>query len=104
MGIGGLFPGAEGVITLGAEEAGDIAEVTGETDGGDGGDEAGEKADKGEVAVEGEVATGDGVLVVGGDAVGLTLGLAAFFGEVTGDVVVVGAPADINGEADGDCA
>lgn len=101
MGSGGLF---EGEPEITGEEAGDTADVTGETDGGDGGDKVGVKADKGEAAVEGETATGDGVLVVGGDAMGLTLGLAAFFGEVTGDVVVVGAPADINGEAEGDCA
>lgn len=97
LGNGGLVVGE--LATALIEGAG--PEATGETDGGDGGDEIGDEN------VVGVTATGDGALLVGGDARGLTVGLLAFFGEVTGDavvVVVVGAPAVTDGAADGDCA
>lgn len=95
-GFGGLFVG-ELEIELAGEEPGVEADDKGETAGGDGGDKVGEEDSLGVGA------TGDGALVVGGDAVGVTVGLA-FVGEVTGDVDVVGAPAAFDGRGDGDCA
>jgi len=98
-GFGGLFVG-ELEIELAGEEPGVEADDKGETAGGDGGDKVGEEDSLGVGA------TGDGALVVGGDAVGVTVGLA-FVGEVTGDVDVVGAPAAFDGrgaEVTGDVA